>query len=224
MHTLALDCSTERGSLALLTVDDGRGVDAKVRWRAEFIAGRGQGGKLFAALETALRELQALRASGASGESRGEPLGSIVVGLGPGSYSGVRQAIAAAVGLSLATGAELVGVPSPVALEAAGALAYHAVGDARRGTFYYTAVENGVCALGPELLPDADALCARLAAHPGWPILSDMPLPGVAPSPILPAFPLAERLLTAPPSERKLSPLEPIYLRLPAVTLPNPRV
>ncbi len=41
-----------------------------------------------------------------AGETRrsGEQLGEIVVGLGPGSYSGVRQAIAAATGLALATG------------------------------------------------------------------------------------------------------------------------
>jgi tRNA threonylcarbamoyladenosine biosynthesis protein TsaB len=201
--TLALDGSTERGTAALA---DASGV---VLWRAEFPAGRGHGGELFSALETGLKVLS------------GEKLGEIVVGLGPGSYSGVRQIIAAATGLSLSTGARLTGVPSPVALETA-ARAFHAVGDARRGTFYYTAVENGVCVIEPELL-EAETLLARLAERPGWPVLSDSPLPGLADVKTTVALPLAERLLTTRPAARKVSELEPIYLRGPSITLPKPR-
>src|SRR6266852_6074903 len=41
----------------------------------------------------------------------------IVVGLGPGSYAGVRIAIAAAIGLRTASNARLIGLPSICAME-----------------------------------------------------------------------------------------------------------
>jgi tRNA threonylcarbamoyladenosine biosynthesis protein TsaB len=204
MTALALECSSARGSVALAVSG---GI---VLWRTEFIAGRGHGGELFAALAQALQERE---------KSAAGPLEEIVVGLGPGSYSGVRQAIAAAVGLSVATGARLAGVPSPLALETDAPL-YQAVGDARRGTFYYTAVERSVCVAGPELLPSRAALLERIAQRPGWPVLTvecvwdDAPLPGASA-----ALPLAERLLGIPLSERRPLPLEPLYLRAPTITL-----
>ncbi len=203
---LALDCSTARGSVALGE------CGGRVLWRAEFTAGRGCGGKLFTALAEALRVLAELE--------RGR-LGEIVVGLGPGSYSGVRQAIAAATGLSVARGVPLVGLPSPLALETA-ATAYHAVGDARRGTFYYTAVVSRVCLTGPELLDNRDALAARLAERPAWPVLTvECALDGEPSAPATPTLPLAEYLLAAPASTRPEFPLEPFYLRPPNITLPS---
>ena len=154
----------------------------------------------------------------------GESLGEIVVGLGPGSYSGVRQAIALATGLGLARNARLTGLPSTAALET-DAPAYHAVGDARRGGYYYTGVADGACFVQPELVDLAGTL-ARIAAQPGWPILAEAPLPGL--SITAEAFPSAARLLTARLDARTLSPLEPIYLRDPAITLlkarPCPRM
>lgn len=205
MFTLALDCSTARGSVALMEADT-------LLHQAEFPAGRGEGGKLFAALETALRALPP-----------GGRLGEIVVGLGPGSYSGVRQGIAAAVGLSLGTGAALSGVPSPVALET-DAPSYHAVGDARRGTFYHTAVNGGQpLPPGPVLLPDRAALDARLAEHPDWPVFAVETAADLLPPGTTPALPLAARLLRLPLAGRTLPPLEPIYLRAVTVTLPKPR-
>ncbi|MBV9126511.1 MAG: tRNA (adenosine(37)-N6)-threonylcarbamoyltransferase complex dimerization subunit type 1 TsaB, partial [Verrucomicrobia bacterium] len=99
-------------------------------WRAEFQTGRGRGGELFEALENAWRIVAAADAK----------LEEIIVGLGPGSYAGVRLAVSAAVGLALATGARLGGRPSALALAlATDAPEFHAIGDARRGTFYHTA-------------------------------------------------------------------------------------
>jgi tRNA threonylcarbamoyl adenosine modification protein YeaZ len=205
MTRLAIECSTARGSVALA---DGSGA---VLWRTAFIAGRGHGGQLFLALAEALR---------LAGEAAAGDLAEVVVGLGPGSYSGVRQAIAAATGLSAARGALLHGVPSSLALET-DAPAYQAVGDGRRGTFYYTAAERGACMAGPELLESRAALLDRLAGHPGWPLLTveyatDDPAFAHAAA----AWPLAERLLAVPTSERRPHPLEPLYLRPASITLP----
>ena len=207
MFILALDCSTARGSVAL----SGQPPEAVV-WRVDFAAGRGCGGQMFTALQEALREVR----------EAGGRLEGLVVGLGPGSYSGVRQAIAAATGLAAATGAWLRGVPSVLAL-VPGPDPFHAVGDARRGTFYYTAVQNGICQDGPELLADAAELSARLAARPSWPVyVMEAALPGD----LLPdaeiRLPSADLLLSSvPPSARQPPPLEPIYLRPVNITLPK---
>ncbi len=200
MFILALECSTTHGSLAL-----------SGGWRTEFTTGRGEGGKLFTALAEAMRVVRA-----ADGR-----LERIVVGLGPGSYSGVRQAIAAGTGLAAATGARLVGVPSAAALKVEDVPRYQAIGDARRGTFYYTAVENGECVAGPELLEDQTGLQARLAERADWPVFAVESLPeGVAANaPVV--LPSAEGLLKMPTAAHVSPPLEPIYLRPVAFTLPR---
>ncbi len=209
MLTLALDCSTARGSVAL--VQGQEPADARAIWEARFTAGRGHGGELFVTLENALARVH----------EAGEPLAQILVGLGPGSYSGVRQAIAAAVGLSVATGTVLHGIASSAALETE-APSYHAVGDARRGAFYYTAIENGLpLAPGPVLLADRTALDACLAQRPAWPVLAVETAADLLPSGARPALPLAARLARVPAAARVAPPLEPIYLRPVAFTLPK---
>lgn len=199
---LAIETSSAHGSLALADAD-GREIVA----RRDFETGRARGGDFFAALRDLLAEAPRLT--------------GIVVGLGPGSYSGVRQAIAAAYGLALAHGAVLRGRPSPEAFPT-DAPAWHVVGDARRGSFYFAAVCAGRCEDAPELL-DADGVLARLAAHPGRPLLA------AETSPALAVFPNVR--ITPPDAARLLpgwsrlpeTPLEPIYLRPPNITLPKPR-
>jgi tRNA threonylcarbamoyladenosine biosynthesis protein TsaB len=204
MTRLAIECSTARGSVALAP------EGGAVLWQTDFTAGRGQGGKLFAALAAAWR------VSAAAGDGK---LAGIVVGLGPGSYSGVRQAIAAATGLSVATGAPLAGVPSPLGLETDVA-AYLAIGDARRGTFYYTAVERGVCVVGPLLVESREALAAQLAQRPDWPVLTvECALDDALFAGAEEALPDAGRLLGVPASQSRSLYLEPLYLRPPAITL-----
>jgi tRNA threonylcarbamoyladenosine biosynthesis protein TsaB len=72
--------------------------------------------------------------------SRGE-IEVIAVGLGPGSYTGIRAAIAIAQGWQLATGVKLLGVSSAEALAAQAQAAklfgrVNVVIDAQRGEFY----------------------------------------------------------------------------------------
>ena len=181
MLILALDCSTSRGSAALAVGTDLENF--RWQWRAEFPAGRGHGGELFTTLERGLAEMR----------RDGQQLGEIVVGLGPGSYSGVRQAIAAATGLALATGARLHGRPSaaglPAGLKTRSNGAFQVIGDARRGAFYYTAVLHGLHVAGPELVADVAALQARVDERHDWPMVAVESLPAGLPLDTPVAFP-----------------------------------
>ena len=58
----------------------------------------------------------------------------IVVGTGPGSFAGIRSALAFAQGYALATQCEVLGLPSACALAGEGRLAV--VGDARQGKIW----------------------------------------------------------------------------------------
>ena len=60
-----------------------------------------------------------------------EGVGRIVVGTGPGSFAGIRSALAFAQGYALATKCEVLGLPSACALAGEGKIAV--VGDARQG-------------------------------------------------------------------------------------------
>jgi len=201
MTVLAMDTSTTRGSVALL--DGGR-----VLLDEAFTSDRSHGSLLIPVLQRAL-------------ELVGKP-DVIAVGLGPGSYAGVRIAIATAMGLGMATGARLVGIPSVASLET-GANAYLAVGDARRDTFYFTRVEDGECMEGPLLLDEA-GLLARLAQWEELPVLVPEPL-AVVPRAMV-ALPRATglaRLAAAGRSVVAVGELEPLYLREPHITQPKAR-
>jgi tRNA threonylcarbamoyladenosine biosynthesis protein TsaB len=201
MITLALETSTSMGSVALL-------ADGVLLLDDRFSADRSHTATLFSVLEKA----RALAPS----------IDLIAVGLGPGSYAGVRIAIAAALGLELSTGARLVGIPSVAALEVSPP-DYLAIGDARRETFYFTRVAQGVCVEGP-LLATGTELTERLHACPDLPIVATDEVPG---------FPEARRALPSAAILARLAAegraivaegdLEPIYLREPHITRPKPR-
>ncbi len=137
---LALDSSASRGSVAL--VEYGRVA------REIFVeTPRGRGGALFSALEEILRERPALD--------------RVVVGTGPGSYNGIRSALACGWGIAQAHGIPLVGVCSLLGLDEG---EYCAVGDARRGQFYFAEVKNGLLLEEPVLL-DPETLLGRIAGR-----------------------------------------------------------
>ncbi|MBN8456827.1 MAG: tRNA (adenosine(37)-N6)-threonylcarbamoyltransferase complex dimerization subunit type 1 TsaB [Verrucomicrobia bacterium] len=74
-----------------------------------------------------------------------EEIGLVLVGSGPGSYSGTRVGIAAAQGVAMVSGCQTVAVPSMLAVpsvEEDPGRECLAIGDARRGT-YWTAWMNG---------------------------------------------------------------------------------
>ena len=200
MTILAIDTSTNHGSVALL-------ADGEMRLDETFTADRTTSSLLFAILARAV--------------ALAPRVDQVAIGLGPGSYAGVRIAIAAAIGLELGAGAQLVGIPSVAAFETEAA-AYLAIGDARRETFYFTRVEDGVCLEGPLLATESELL-ERIAAHAQLPVLASAPLAAFSTAQI--ALPSAGRLARLAGSARGITArdLEPIYLREPHITLPKSR-
>jgi tRNA threonylcarbamoyladenosine biosynthesis protein TsaB len=118
---LALELSTTLGQVAVV-----RGGD--VLYRAEFVSERSHNSHLFVPLGEAL-------------EIAGNDLDLIVVGTGPGSYTGVRIGIAAAQGIALSRGVPVIGWPSIAAPEGVDAERWWVIGDARRGSFYLAEVD-----------------------------------------------------------------------------------
>lgn len=198
MKILALELSSARGSIALL--------DGTVElFAVEFANDRKHSGEFF-------RQLRACVSACGNPER-------IAAGLGPGSYAGSRIAIAAAIGLQAATGAELIGLASLRAIPT-DAVDYAVIGDARRQTFYYAQIRNRRCIEGP-LLCSEDELHSRIAN-------SDIPVFCTEQLKIIPsaavAFPSASLLAQIAATEDAAvseMPLEPIYLRDAHITQPK---
>ena len=200
MATLAIETSTARGSVAVWS-------EGELIFSETFTAERRHSAALFSALERARSETSRIE--------------RIAVGLGPGSYAGVRIAIAAALGLELGLGAKLVGIPSIAVFETESPR-YLAVGDARRETFYFAAVDGGVCADGPRLASEEEVRAA-VEQFATWPLYVSENLPAFPTATV--AFPSAIVLARQASEERGIvqtGNLEPIYLREPHITEARP--
>jgi tRNA threonylcarbamoyl adenosine modification protein YeaZ len=199
MITLAIDTSTARGGVALLR-------DGAVLFAENFLADRSHSAHLFSSLERALKIAPRFD--------------RVMVGLGPGSYSGVRIAISAAIGFGLGLDARLLGIASMAAMETTAAR-YRTIGDARRGTYYYAEISDGVCLEGPLLLEE-EALRRKLADGPALPLITSDTLPEFPEADV--AYPSAEklaRLAEKGTGIHSTGDLEPIYLREPHITRPK---
>jgi tRNA threonylcarbamoyladenosine biosynthesis protein TsaB len=131
MTILALEFSSERRSVALSQ------NGAVVTEAVEQTGGRGT--NAFALIEKVLAQTRISRAE----------IGTIAVGLGPGSYTGIRAAIAIAQGWQLASGVKLLGVSSAESIAAqaqSGKILgrVNVVIDAQRGEFYLATWEIAV--------------------------------------------------------------------------------
>lgn len=184
MKSLIIENSTRSGTLAV--ADAG-----KVLVRREF----SKAGELAAAIQGIFLEFG--------------PPDEVVVGIGPGSYTGLRVASATAIGLQLALGCPALGCPSVFGYQND---SYHVVGDARLGAVFLASIENHRLTRGPELLPaeEFQVLQPRLG---GAPIFAIGPIPGCPDLPIL--QPKAEYLIRCRNSF--VPSLEPLYLKEPHV-------
>jgi tRNA A37 threonylcarbamoyladenosine modification protein TsaB len=135
----------------------------------------------------------------------------IVVGIGPGSYTGLRVASATAIGIQLALGCPAFGCPSVLGYPDA---SYHVVGDARLGAVFLASIHDQRVVRGPELLP-AEQFRAMRTSLADAPIFAIGPIPGC---PDLPTVrPSADHLIGC--RESFVSSLEPLYLKEPHITV-----
>jgi len=209
---LGLEFSAARRSVAV-------GVDGEVRSQVREIAPRESGP--LSMIEQALRE---------AGLER-EAIEVLVVGLGPGSYTGIRVAIALAQGWQLATPVKLMGVSSAdglasQAIQSGLAAELHVAFDAQRTEFYLGTYRAGSPGCRPvtdlRLAPRSD-LVALLDR--GEAVVAPEPIPGLEGVRVL--APDASFLLHGLPEAGPFvegATLEPIYLReVSFVKAPPPR-
>lgn len=196
MMMLALEFSSERRSVALT-----RG-GAVVAEAVEQTGGRGT--DAFGLIEKVLTESKVSR----------EAIEAIVVGLGPGSYTGIRAAIAVAQGWQLATGVKLLGVSSAeaIAVQAQAGKIFGRVNvaiDAQRGEFYLATWE--ISAAGRrEISPLKIVSAAEVAAiQSGGGICLG---PEMSP-PVFPTAAAVAQLAMGRKDFMAGEKLEPIYLR-----------
>jgi len=153
VNVLGLDASTPATSVAVLRSD---GVLHEAREAAP-VAGRPQHAQRLLALSAQLLEAASLS---------WREVGLVAVGAGPGSYTGLRIALATARGVARAHTAEVVGVSSLRALaEPVAGRAAVAVLDARRGEAFVAAYRDGVELIAPAVC--APAALGALAASAG---------------------------------------------------------
>lgn len=212
MICLAIEASTNRRSVAVAR----HGIVL-----AEAVHTAGRDTPLFGMIESAL----------AKACLRPEQVSHLAVGLGPGSYTGIRIAIAAAQGWALAHPVRLVGRSSvDLAARRARNLALHGpttvVVDAHRGEIYladFTLTPDAIQPISPlRIASRAEVEAARAAGHRiVGPDLDALAIPGQA------VFPEAATLASwICESDEATAPelLEPIYLRSTAfIKAPPPR-
>ncbi|MEM7385431.1 MAG: tRNA (adenosine(37)-N6)-threonylcarbamoyltransferase complex dimerization subunit type 1 TsaB [Verrucomicrobiota bacterium] len=133
---LILETSTPQGGLALFDGDS-----LLQSW--EFEARRGHNAALFAPLEESRQ--WCLR--------QDFHLDRIIVGLGPGSYTGIRIGIAAGQALAMAWDLPLSGLSSFLGINSDGHRSYTVSGDARRGLRFKARIEEGVLITPIEIIP-----------------------------------------------------------------------
>lgn len=150
--TLVIETSTPLASIA--RVDDGGRIEQR-----SFFSDRNHNAMLFGPLQELLD---------------GTEIGLVLVGSGPGSYSGTRVGIAAAQGVAMAMECPAVALPSLLAVvPAENGAACLAIGDARRGSYWTARVQHLSLAHAPSLC-DAEGFKQVVGAawEEGLPVFS----------------------------------------------------
>ena len=100
---------------------------------------------------------------------------------------------------------------------------YLAVGDARRGAFYFSAVENGVCLEGPKIATEEEVREA-VGRFGAWPLYTCESIePFSTAEVVLPSAAILGSLAEDGRGIVQAGNLEPIYLREPYITQPKSR-
>ena len=199
MKLLGFDLSTRRGTIAFVNGDN-------VLCARDWPNDRRNSAPFFAVLNEIIRE-------------HGGPE-AIVVGLGPGSYTGTRIAISAAIGLQVTTGAALTGLSSLSGISEE--TEYAVIGDAKRASFFFATISGGLFATEPDLLSQNE-MNERISSSTAIPIYTSDELPQF--SVVQLRFPSARLLCLRAqrfPQNLARAPLAPIYLREPYITTRQP--
>lgn len=194
---LAIESSTTRISLALVSPEETRELN--------FAIPRNRGGEMFSRLQDLL--------------TPETPLTRVVVGLGPGSYNGIRSALSAGWGISAARHVPLVGLSSLLGLAEG---RYSVIGDARRRQAYFASVEDGAFVEPPHLL-ELSELPEKLASLGDCPLLSPSGFAEVPAATITPISAARLAALGGKMAPQSLVP-EPIYLKPAYINLAPARV
>ena len=198
MRMLAFDLSTRRGTMALAN-------GGEILFAREWPNDRRSSAPFFLALNEIMLE-------------HGAPE-RIVVGLGPGSYTGTRISISAGIGLQATTGAVLTGLSSLSGISEEDE--YAVIGDAKRASFFFARINRSLATADPELVSETE-VNERLSSLPTIPIYTSDELPQFAAAQV--RFPSARLLCLRAqsfPQNLARAPLAPIYLREPHITTPR---
>lgn len=199
MNILAIETSVPHASLCLY-------ADDKILFNTSWEADRNHDAHLFPALQKAMDLL-----------GRAPALDYVLVGAGPGSYGGVRVALAAGVGISTVCSAKLVALESWAQLAGEGACV---VADARRGGWTVRFPDGRIEVLSPEALKALPHAIYSVEA-PGQ--LSTLELTGLEKEGLVPsAEGLVQIWINMNDDDRAAAaakPAEPIYVRPPHITV-----
>lgn len=200
MNILAIECSTSHASLCLA---------GAAAFSCDWIAERNHDAHLFPALQEALERL---------GERK---LDVILVGSGPGSYGGVRVALAAATGVAVVRGCRIAPMCSWEALAEGRA---GIISDAKRGGWTLRRPTGEITVLDAEgvqqAIRDGELLWSTESAERLSQAGISVPRAGLVPT----AQGLVETwgCLSEDERARRVSqPAEPIYVRPPHITTPK---
>lgn len=191
MNSIAIENSGQYGTLAA-----SRGGESVLK--TEFR----KAGELAVCIERAITELLTID--------------EVIVGIGPGSYTGLRVAISTAFGLELSINCRTFGCASVLGYEFD---SYAVTGNAKRGLLFFAVVRNGSIAESAKLVP-AQAIGTIRREIADLPLFAATPIPGCDDLPL--RVPQAEYLLRRRDSFAPLT--EPLYLKEPHVTTPSSRV
>ncbi|MEO7933122.1 MAG: tRNA (adenosine(37)-N6)-threonylcarbamoyltransferase complex dimerization subunit type 1 TsaB [Chthoniobacterales bacterium] len=188
MNRLVIESSTAQASVALFS-------GSELLVEEVFPSGRGPVSQFFSILERTLKLV--------------DQLDELVVGVGPGSYSGIRIGISAAIGLQLAREIPAMGIVSLLGFEGDN---YQVVLDAR-GSSTFAKVANGMLVAAPENCTREEML---EKIDSSWITFSPDEIGDLS---LTKSFPLASML-----GKRVLAggviplPLQPLYLKKPHIT------
>ena len=205
---LGIETSTSHASLAVFDRD----AD-EIVWHSRFVSQRAHNAVIFEPVEELMGRFR-------------DQLTGIVVGVGPGSYGGVRVGISVANGISLVLGIPVSGHSSLVGWDMAGD-SWYVLGDARRKTTFVAEVTEQQVVGEPELIPDEEMKKRiELLEQGEKPLVTADESVSKKWDQVRLCFPEAENLCrlagkTDPEEWPESGPLEPHYLRAPYITTPK---